>query len=66
MPMQQLTIIMEEKNNDLTEIIAQALNEMKSDLGDKFDLKKVNLAELEMILCTLCRIILARYSGSRT
>ena len=47
MPMQQLTIIMGEKNNDLTEIIAQALNEMKSDLGDKFDLEKVNLAELE-------------------
>ena len=45
--MQQLTIIMGEKNNDLTEIIAQALNEMKSDLGDKFDLEKVNLAELE-------------------
>ena len=38
---------MGEKNNDLTEIIAQALNEMKSDLGDKFDLEKVNLAELE-------------------
>lgn len=47
MPMQQLNIIMGEKNNDLTEIIAQALNEMKSDLGDKFDLEKVNLAELE-------------------
>ena len=47
MPMQQLTIIMGEKNNDLTEIIAQALNEMKSDLGGKFDLEKVNLAELE-------------------
>ena len=47
MPMQQLTIIMGEKNNDLTGIIAQALNEMKSDLGDKFDLEKVNLAELE-------------------
>ena len=38
---------MEEKNNDLTEIIAQALNEMKKDLGDRFDLDHINLAELE-------------------
>lgn len=38
---------MEEKNNDLTETIAQVLNEMKSELGDKFDLEKVNLAEVE-------------------
>ena len=37
---------MGEKNNDLTEIIAQVLNEMKSDLGDKFDPEHVNLAEL--------------------
>ena len=38
---------MEKKNNDLTEIIAQALNEMKSDLGDKFDPENINLAELQ-------------------
>ena len=38
---------MKEKTNDLTEIIAQTLNEMKMELGDKFDLSKVNLAELE-------------------
>jgi len=38
---------MKEKTNDLTEIIAQTLNEMKMELGDKFDLNKVNLAELE-------------------
>lgn len=37
---------MGEKNNDLTEIIAQALNEMKRDLGDRFDPDNVNLAEL--------------------
>lgn len=45
--MQQPTILMGEKNNDLTEIIAQALNEMKSELGDRFDPDNVNLAELE-------------------
>ena len=44
--MQQQIILMGEKNNDLTEIIAQVLNEMKSDLGDKFDPEHVNLAEL--------------------
>ena len=38
---------MKDSTNDLTVIIAQALNEMKRDLGDKFDLEKVNLAELE-------------------
>lgn len=41
------TIRMEEKYNDLTEIIAQALNEMKKDLGDRFDPDHINLAELE-------------------
>ena len=45
--MQQPTILMGEKNNDLTEIIAQALNEMKSELGYRFDPDNVNLAELE-------------------
>ncbi len=38
---------MSEKGNDLTEIITQALNEMKSELGDRFVLEKINLAELE-------------------
>jgi len=36
-----------EKDNDLTEIITQALNEMKSELGEQFILEKINLAELE-------------------
>ena len=44
--MQQLITSMEEKTNDLTETITQALNEMKSELGDSFDLDKINLAEL--------------------
>ncbi len=47
MPMQQLNQLMEGKNNDLTETIAQALNEIKCELGEKFDLEHVNLAELE-------------------
>ena len=45
--MQQSNQNMENKNNDLTEIITQALNEMKMELGDSFDIDKVNLAELE-------------------
>ena len=40
-------ITMEEKHNDLTEIIAHALNEMKREMGEKFNPDKVNLAELE-------------------
>ena len=40
-------ITMGEKHNDLTEIITQTLNEMKKELGDKFDIDKINLAELE-------------------
>ena len=36
-----------ETHNDLSAIIAQALNEMKSELGEHFDLDKINLAELE-------------------
>ena len=36
-----------ENNNDLSAIIAQALNEMKCELGDRFDLDHINLAELE-------------------
>ena len=40
-------ITMGEKHNDLTEIIAYALNEMKREKGEKFNPDKVNLAELE-------------------
>lgn len=36
-----------ENSNDLSTIIAQALNEMKRELGDRFDLDNINLAELE-------------------
>ena len=36
-----------QNSNDLSEIIARALNEMKLEAGDSFDLEKVNLAELE-------------------
>lgn len=45
--MQQSNQNMENKNNDLTEIITQALNEMKMELGESFNIDKVNLAELE-------------------
>lgn len=34
-------------SNDLQEILTHALNEMKAEAGEKFDLKKVNLAELQ-------------------
>lgn len=37
---------MEEKHNDLTDILAQALEEMKREMGNSFDISKVNLAEL--------------------
>ena len=40
-------ITMGEKHNDLTEIIAHALNEMKMEQGNNFNPDKVNLAELE-------------------
>lgn len=40
-------ITMGENHNDLTEIITQTLNEMKKEQGEKFDLNKINLAELE-------------------
>lgn len=40
-------ITMGEKHNDLTEIIAQTLPEMKMEQGEKFDPGKVNLVELE-------------------
>lgn len=35
------------KRNDLTEILTQAFDELKQIHGDKFDIEKVNLAELE-------------------
>ena len=37
----------ENKSNDLQSIITQAIEEMKSEQADKFDLNKINLAELE-------------------
>lgn len=37
---------MEEKHNDLNERITQVLNEMKCELGERFDLETINLAEL--------------------
>lgn len=37
----------ENKSNDLQTIITQVIKEMKSEQGDKFDLCKINLAELE-------------------
>lgn len=38
---------MNNQHNDLTDIIAQALNEIKSELGDRFDPDRINLAELQ-------------------
>lgn len=37
----------ENKHNDLQEILTQTLNELKAELGEKFDANKINLAELE-------------------
>ena len=37
----------EGNRNDLQEILTQALNEMKEESGEKFNINKVNLAELE-------------------
>ena len=34
------------KSNDLNEILTQALDELKHELGNSFDINKVNLAEL--------------------
>ena len=45
--MHQLRYRMNNQHNDLTDMIAQALNEIKSEMGDLFDPEKVNLAELE-------------------
>lgn len=49
MPMYQFSKLMNERknSNDLQEIIAQVLNEMKSELGNQFDISTINLAELE-------------------
>lgn len=38
---------MDKKHDDLTEILSQVLNDLKNELGDGFDLNKINLAELE-------------------
>ena len=45
--MYQLIRMNEENRNDLQEILTQALNEIKDELGEKFDIDKVNLADLE-------------------
>ena len=37
----------EKKHNDLQEILTQTLEDLKNELGNKFDISKVNLAELE-------------------
>lgn len=37
----------ESKSNDSSRIIAQALEEMKAEIGEKYSLEKINLAELE-------------------
>ena len=42
-------ITMEGKTNDLTEILTQAINKIKMQQGEKFELDKINLAELERL-----------------
>jgi len=37
----------ENNSNDLQSIITQVIEEMKSEQGDKFDMNKINLAEME-------------------
>ena len=37
----------ENKHNDLQEILSQTLNDLKNELSEKFDINKVNLAEME-------------------
>ena len=37
----------ENNSNDLQTIITQVIEEMKSEQGDKFDLNKIQLAEME-------------------
>jgi transposase len=45
--MHQPNHYMKENNNDLTEILAQVLHEMKEELGNRFSLETINLAEVE-------------------
>ncbi len=45
--MHQLRDWMNNQHNDLTDILTQALNEIKSEMGDQFSLAKINLADLE-------------------
>ena len=33
-------------NNGLQEMLTQAINQMKADYGEKFDIEHINLAEL--------------------
>lgn len=42
-------ITMEGKTDDLTEILTQAINKIKMQQGEKFELDKINLAELERL-----------------
>ena len=37
----------ESNSNDLQTILTQAITEMQREQGDKFDLSRINLAELE-------------------
>lgn len=37
----------ENKSNDLQVILTQAIEQMKMELGDRFNIDKINLAELE-------------------
>lgn len=39
----------ENKHNDLQEILTQALEDLKNELGEKFDINKVNLAEVLLL-----------------
>ena len=47
--MYQFVVKMKEENkhNDLQKILSQTLDDLKAELGEKFDINKVNLAELE-------------------
>ena len=57
----------EPKSNDSSEILAQALNEMKKELGEKFSLETVNLAELERRTgITRARLRKLKKNGFRT
>lgn len=45
--MYQYKKMIQENRNDLQNILTQALNELKDELGEKFNIDKINLAELE-------------------